>query len=140
MNYYWADLIDGYIRMNKDNVKAYTLPNTNSTIDAIYTIGDPIQIYSYVVVGGRLWIMYDNDITGRMNYIPLTGNPGDGIIVSQNTINSVFYNPPIFTVEEQEAQEEQAAAGPFDSVITAIKGVGTVLLIGYVINLARGNN
>lgn len=138
MNYYWADLFDSYIRFNKDNVKAYTLPNLSSTIDAIYTIGDPIQVYSYMIVGNKLWIMYDNDVTGRMNYIPLTGSPGNGDIVSQSTLNSVFYNPPIFTVEEQQAQEEQEAAGPFDSLITAIKGVGTVLLIGYVINVARG--
>ena len=74
-----------------------------------------------------------------MNYILLNGDPGTDYTVPKNTINSIFYSPGILTVEEQAAQEEQAAAGPFDSVITAIKGVGTILLIGYVINLARGN-
>lgn len=141
--YYWSDLIDRNLFIAKDDIIAYRLPSMGSPYKFIFDQGDPVPVDSYVIAGNKIWVMIDDYINGGYAYIPLTGSmTGDSDTVYVDTLNSALLAHGVYTVEYQE-QNKPDDANPFQSVISAIKGIGGVALIGltvYAISKFSGND
>lgn len=131
--YYWSDLIDRNLYVSVDNVSAYSFPGISAPLKFIFDAGDPVPVDSFIVTGGRIWVMIDDYINGGYAYIPLTGAlTGDINTVYKDTLNSALLAHGIYTVEHQQANDDDPA-NPVGSLISAIKGVGSIALIGLTI-------
>lgn len=139
-SYYLSDLFKTTFTFT-NNVYAYDLPNFNSQKVAILKKGDSIQIYSYLNIDGRTWLMfhmnqvdYDNF---NASYIATSGTPTNGNTIEASTLNSVGVIPTVQTVEQQ-IEKDATIFDQIGKVVTTILIGGAGLIALSKIN-ASGN-
>jgi hypothetical protein len=138
----WEDLFDQILNISRSGVQAYNLPTLSSSVVRTFSIGDPVWIFSYLYVQGKVWIQFYNSIADYENFnaswIPLNGNPGTDLIVPVSTIASVFNVSDIKTQGQEDAEEAAANETTWDKagnlLTTAAWIIGGSYVLGSVVS------
>lgn len=136
-HYYFSDLVDRNLYVNRDAVKAYDLPTVSSPLVFIFSYGDPVPVYSFIKTGGRLWVQIKDYTHGGYAYIPLDGEPGSSTdLVPVATLNSALVVYGVPTAEQQQQNQQQDDSSPFQPLIDAVKGTAGLVLAAALLYYA----